>query len=140
MNKLFLAMFLVVSMGCSALSVADAGFGSGGDKAGKNGSTFIKINLNVPEGEKGDNFRAVGKSAVLDGNNNVLDNSAYGEAGALALVKKGKGNRLTNRADSSSLNNPNGDFAVPSGRSGRVTAEKVSDNSSGEQSFFGDWE
>lgn len=132
MNKIFLTMFLIASlMGCGALSTVDAGSSSKGTV--KDGSTFISI-LNVPAGD-GDNYRGIGKAGAFGTGNDVL-NTVYGNGIGLALGH-GKKNRVNNYVDSSSKNNPTGDFATPSGR---VKTEKVSDNSGETQSVFGDWE
>ena len=130
MNKVFLTMFLIASMGCSALSTADAGFGSG--KSSKNGSTFISIDLNVPGDAK--DYRATARAGGIGVGNNTKATS-QGNASSLG-ISHGKRNITDAYADSSSRNNPNGDFATPSGQ---VTVEKVSDNSGGTQSLLGNW-
>ena len=127
--KIFLMMFFVASvMGCGTLSAVNAG---SSPKSSKNGSTFISIDLNVP-GEAKD-YRSTARAGGI-GVGNDTQAASNGNASSLA-ISHGKKNKTGAYADSSSFNNKTGDFATPDGR---VTAEKISDNGSG-QSLFGSW-
>lgn len=128
MKKVFLVMFLTASViTCSALSTASAGI-RGGDK------TRIDINVMGTPGGSPD-YRATAVQ-LSDGNGNNGSATAFGRASARQL-SKGKKNSGSAYADSSSKNNPNGDFAYPDGQ---AVATAINSNDGTAQSLFGGWD